>query len=270
MLRESQLSHKVIITLTLLLLTTEQQHSANNNPNLRSFDEGLLFEYIKAQIMTSFNVTVIGIGAMGGGMARALLESSVAKQVQVYDQATTLVVAFHEDAQKAGKTPPNKATKLSEAVTAETDFVLLVLQNEPQCETVCFGAGEESLLSLVAPGTCVILSSTVTAVWAQGAAERFAAKDILFVDCPISGGPVRARQGELTLMASGSENALTKSRPVLDALGSQVHIIEGGAGMGSTVKMVKCKFFLCSDFKRSESLISCPDAFLLFACKLFQ
>ena len=174
---------------------------------------------------------------MGGGMARALLESPVVGQVQGYDHATTLVDTFYEDATAAGKAAPTKATKLSEAVPDKTDFVLIVLQNEPQCEAVCFG-GDECLLSMLQPGKTVILSSTVTAVWAQKAAERFAAKNVLFVDCPISGGPVRARQGELTLMASGTDTSLTKSRLMLDALGSKVHIIEGGPGMGSTVKMV--------------------------------
>lgn len=187
--------------------------------------------------MSPFNVTVIGIGAMGGGMARALLESPVVREAQGYDHATALVDSFYEDAKAAGKAASAKPTKLSEALKENTDFVVVVLQNEPQCEAVCFD-GDECLLSLVSSGTTVILSSTVTAVWSQKAAERFAAKDILFVDCPISGGPVRARQGELTLMASGTEASLTRSRPILDALGSQVHIIAGGSGMGSTVKMV--------------------------------
>jgi len=178
-------------------------------------------------------------------MARALLESPVVGQVQGYDQATTLVDTFYEDAKAAGKAAPTKATKLSEALSDKTDFVLIVLQNESQCEAVCFGGdGDECLLTLLKPGNTVILSSTVTAVWSQEAAERFAEKNILFVDCPISGGPVRARQGELTLMASGTDSSLTKSRLILDALGSKVHIIEGGPGMGSTVKMVVSRSFV--------------------------
>lgn len=190
--------------------------------------------------MSPFNITVVGIGAMGGGMARALLESSVSKQVHGYDHATSLVDAFYDDAVRAGKASPTKATKLAQAVTTETHFVLLALQNEPQCQAVCFDDADESscLFTLLPAGACVILSSTVTAVWAQKAAQKFATKDIYFVDCPISGGPVRARQGELTLMASGSDAALDYSRPVLQALGSQLHVIAGGAGAGSTVKMV--------------------------------
>jgi 3-hydroxyisobutyrate dehydrogenase-like beta-hydroxyacid dehydrogenase len=103
---------------------------------------------------------------------------------------------FHEEATKAGKaSSSNPPTTLAEAVTT-ADFVIVVLQNEPQCESVCFGEGS-SLFSLLSSGACVILCSTVTAVWSQAAEHRFASKSILFVDCPISGGPVRAQEGTL-------------------------------------------------------------------------
>jgi 3-hydroxyisobutyrate dehydrogenase-like beta-hydroxyacid dehydrogenase len=188
--------------------------------------------------MTSqaYNVAVIGIGAMGGGMARALLDCPLVKEVHVYDHATVLVDAFYEDAKALNKAPPYKPSNLSQAVYSR-DFVLIVLQNEPQCETVCFGQ-DKCLLSILKAGVCVMLSSTVTATWSKKAAERFAAKGILFVDCPMSGGPARARTGDLTVMASGDEASLTKAKDILDAVGSQVYLIQGGAGMGSTAKMV--------------------------------
>jgi NAD-binding of NADP-dependent 3-hydroxyisobutyrate dehydrogenase/NAD binding domain of 6-phosphogluconate dehydrogenase len=78
------------------------------------------------------------------------------------------------------------------------------------------------------------------ATWAQKASEKFLGKGIFFVDCPISGGPARARQGDLTMMASGDEQSLEKARPILAALGrdGDIHIIAGGSGAGSTVKCV--------------------------------
>lgn len=150
-----------------------------------------------------YNVTVVGIGAMGGGMARTLLESPVTTQVQSYDQATSLVDKFYEEAQVKGKAAALKPTKLAHAVTSDTDFVLIVLQNEPQCEAVCFGNddddNESPLLALMRPGSCVILSSTVTAAWTQRAAKLFATRNVLFVDSPISGGPVRGEVCEMTI-----------------------------------------------------------------------
>ena len=196
-------------------------------------------------------VTVIGIGAMGGGMARALLHSDCTTKVVGYDRDSVLVEAFHLEASSIGKafsspsfpdsdsasTLTRPPTTLAEAIQ-DTQAVVLVLVNESQCEAVCFGASGDDLISLLPSGSCVIVSSTVTATWAKKANELFHAKRILFVDSPISGGPIRARSGDLTMMASGDEDSLTYAKPLLNAMGSQVHLIAGGAGRGSTVKMV--------------------------------
>lgn len=183
-------------------------------------------------------ITVVGIGAMGGGMARALLDSPVTATVTGYDHSVALQDAFHDDAAAVHKAPSAKPTSLANAVKG-CDFCLLVLVNELQCQEVCFGGGDgENLVSLLAKGSCVILSSTVTAVWAKAASAKFEKAGILFCDSPVSGGPARARQGDLTLMAAGSNESLQTAEPVLAAMAREVHVIPGGAGMGSTVKMV--------------------------------
>jgi len=92
-------------------------------------------------------------------------------------------------------------------------------------------------LELLEEGSCVVLCSTVTATWAKSASEKFKSKGIDFLDCPISGGPVRAAAGDLTIMASGEDKVLDKASSILESMGES-HIIQGGAGMGSTVKMV--------------------------------
>uniref|UniRef100_A0A7S4KC67 3-hydroxyisobutyrate dehydrogenase n=2 Tax=Odontella aurita TaxID=265563 RepID=A0A7S4KC67_9STRA len=186
------------------------------------------------------DVTVVGIGAMGGGIARALLRADATKTVCGYDRSDSLASSFLEEAKEAGKARGNEVPRrLDEAVTNETDSVILVLVNERQCEEVCFGGqADDNLLSLMKSGSCVILCSTVTATWAKRAAERFAARGIRFVDCPISGGPARAKTGELTMMASGDDDSMARAVPLLNAAGRDVHVIPGGAGFGSTVKMV--------------------------------
>jgi 3-hydroxyisobutyrate dehydrogenase-like beta-hydroxyacid dehydrogenase len=183
------------------------------------------------------NVTVVGIGAMGGGMARALLESDSTTTVVGYDTNGQAVEIFFRETQVANKSPKNVPKSLADAITTQTNIVVISLVNEGQCEQVCFG-GDENLFKLLSKGSCVILTSTVTATWAKKADEIFRAAGIKFVDCPVSGGPARARDGDLTLMASGEEDCLSYSRPVLDALARDVHIIQGGAGGGSTVKCV--------------------------------
>lgn len=173
-------------------------------------------------------------------MGKALLGSPATSAVVGYDRSTSLADAFFDASKAVNKASGLSAPKtLNQAITGATNFVVLVLVNESQCNQVCFGDSEEgNLASLLTPGACVILCSTVTATWARKTNERFKALGISFVDCPISGGPVRAAAGDLTLMASGEEDSLKMARPLLDAMGGEVHIVSGGAGMGSTVKMV--------------------------------
>mmetsp|Transcript_8420 Transcript_8420/g.12337 ORF Transcript_8420/g.12337 Transcript_8420/m.12337 type:complete len:652 (+) Transcript_8420:230-2185(+) len=191
------------------------------------------------------HVTVIGIGAMGGGIARTMLTSPTTQTVIGYDQNMELVQSFHNEALSVGKAllasnddtnhPPKR---LSEAITSNTDVVILVLVNEGQCDSVCFGGGGENVLGLLKEGSCVILCSTVTATWAINASTQFQTKNIHFVDCPISGGPARAATGDLSIFASGDAASLDVAMPLLKAAGKEVHIVPGGVGMGSTVKMV--------------------------------
>ena len=186
-------------------------------------------------------VTVIGLGAMGGGMARALLRSPAIKEVAGFDLSRDLVSKFYAEAKEANKAGPEAEAptdlSLQNFVNIETDVVLIVLVNESQCNSICFD-NATNLESLLRPNAAVILSSTVTPAWSKRAYQRFAEKNIQFCDCPISGGPVRALAGEITIMASGQEQSLQYVDPLLQAMGKEIHIIPGGSGMGSTVKMV--------------------------------
>ena len=219
------------------------------------------------------HIVVVGLGAMGGGIARALLHSSVTQTVTGFDKSVTIVNEFHAESLALGKVQSEKPpASLDEAISADTDFVILVLLNEMQCHNVCFGSSKHSsslpsnpvtshsngamsesntsqsnLVSLLPNNSCVVCCSTVSAGWAKIASETFrqSNRHISFVDCPISGGPTRARLGTLTMMPSSDEKiSIEEAMPVLSAMAEMstseggIHIIEGGAGMGSMVKMV--------------------------------
>jgi len=164
---------------------------------------------------------------MGGGMARALLDSDVSTEVSGFDMDAASLEQYYKDAQAANKAPPKVPHSQTDSIATDTAFVVLALVNEAQCDTVCFG--KDGLIDLLEPQSCVILTSTVTATWARKANDLFRTKDIDFVDCPMSGGPARARKGTLTMMASGDEVSLSKAQPLLDAMGSDVHIIKSGS-----------------------------------------
>ena len=201
-------------------------------------------------------VTVIGLGAMGGGMARSLLRSPAVSSVSGYDLSRDLASSFYSDASAAGKArPPSLPPSpyaLGDFVDRGTDVVLIVLVDESQCQSTCFGGGggKVDLLSSMREGSVVIVSSTVSASWCASAASRFAERGIRFLDCPVSGGSIRAGAGDLTIMASGTTAgddgngktslscALSAVDPLLRAMGREVHVVTGGVGMGSTAKMV--------------------------------
>jgi len=195
------------------------------------------------------NVTVIGLGAMGGGIARALLRSNEINTVTGYDLSYDLTRKFREEASAIGKSDGDEIEvcdttyPLNQAITQKIDAVVVALVNESQCNQICFGdtGGTDSsmnLKSLLRSGSCVIVCSTVSASWCRSAHAQFSKINIKFVDCPMSGGPIRALKGELTLMAAGEEDDLAFAKPILAATGKEIHIIPGGPGMGSTVKMV--------------------------------
>ena len=104
------------------------------------------------------NVTVIGLGAMGGGMARSLLRSPSIGNVSGFDLSPEIVSQFYAEAKEAGKATsdiPSELT-LENFVTKETDVVLIVLVNEAQCNSVCF-ENDVNLESILRPGSTVIL-----------------------------------------------------------------------------------------------------------------
>jgi len=176
-------------------------------------------------------------------MARSLLRSEAVNSVSGFDLSPEVVSKFYFEAKAAGKAfcaeDPEKLTLDKFVVGKTTSVVLIVLVNEAQCQSVCFDSSNSiDLESLLQPGSTVIVSSTVTPAWSKRTFARFAKKGIRFLDCPVSGGPVRALAGEITIMASGEPEDLERADPLFQAMGTEIHIVNGGAGMGSTVKMV--------------------------------
>ena len=111
-----------------------------------------------------YNAVVIGVGAMGGGMGNALVDSPLTKTVTGYDRSAKAANYFFDIANHKQKAPQSIPTSLTEAISREaTDFAILSLVNESQCDDVCFGGSEgNNLLSLMPKNSCVVLTSTVT------------------------------------------------------------------------------------------------------------
>jgi putative dehydrogenase len=163
---------------------------------------------------------------MGAGMARNLLKAGFA--VTGCDRRATALEALVEAGGKAAANPAGAAAR------ANLLFVMVV--NDAQVEDVLFG--RDGALETLAPGSTVVLCSTVPAAFVRDLAPRLLERGIHLLDAPVSGGAIGAEGGTLTIMASGSAEAFAAADAALAACASKVHRLGDQPGIGSTVKAV--------------------------------
>ena len=167
---------------------------------------------------------IIGLGAMGMGMARNVLGAGIAlRGFDLSDGARARFEALGGEAFG------------SAAVAAEgADLVLIMVVNAEQAEAVLASGVTEALV----PGATVMLSSTVAPSSARHLAGIVEAAGHVMLDAPVSGGQVGAEAGTLTVMASGPEAAFARAEPVLQAVSRNVHRLGDAPGLGATYKVV--------------------------------
>lgn len=176
--------------------------------------------------MTATIVGFIGLGAMGRGMAGALVAAGF--RVQGYDVNPAAVAAFTA----AGGVGVASAAESAREAAA---LVVMVL-NAEQADMVLFGEGGAA--SALPHGAVVLLTSTVNPAFARATGARLAARGLEYVDAPVSGGTARAAEGKLSIMASGSPRAFELAAPVLDTLAENVYRMGDAPGQGSSMKLV--------------------------------
>ncbi len=171
-------------------------------------------------------VGFVGLGAMGMGMAQSLVRAGL--PVRAYDINPAALETFVQAGGQA-------AASCAEAAAGADVFVVMVVSAE-QAEDVLFGSGEAA--GHLPPGAAVMLSCTVPPAYARETAARLAAMGLDMLDAPVSGGPLRAADGTLSVMASGSPSAFAKCQPVLDAVAANVYRMGDAAGLGSVMKSI--------------------------------
>jgi 3-hydroxyisobutyrate dehydrogenase-like beta-hydroxyacid dehydrogenase len=120
------------------------------------------------------------------------------------------------------------------AVAAASDVVILCVPDAPQVEEALFGP--RGVAAGARARMLVIDMSTISPTASQRFAARLNADGLAFVDAPVSGGPVRAATGSLTIMVGAGEVDFVRAEPILNAMGTPHH--QGPVGMGETVKLV--------------------------------
>ncbi|MCA3312416.1 MAG: NAD(P)-dependent oxidoreductase [Roseomonas sp.] len=171
-------------------------------------------------------VGVIGLGSMGMGAALSALRAGL--NVTGCDPRA----AARDEFVAAGGAAVAKASDLP----AGMDALVVLVVNAAQTETAVFGP--DGAGPRMAKGGVIISSATMAPDAARALATKAEAAGLLYLDAPVSGGAVKARAGEMTVMGAGSESAFAKAAPVLDAIATKVWRLGHEIGIGATVKVV--------------------------------
>ena len=183
-------------------------------------------------------VGIIGLGAMGGAYARNLLAGGIS--VSGFDPDP----AAQEMLSKAGGTPQ---TTYGDWL-AQCELVILSLAN-----IKILADSAEKLSGILKPGQVVLETGTFTLDTKQAAKKRLDSCGAILLDCPVSGTGAQAAVADLVMMASGSEEAFTRIKPLLEHFTKSI-IYAGPFGNGSKMKFVANHAVYVHNCAASESL----------------
>ena len=188
-------------------------------------------------------IAFIGVGNMGGPMARNLMTAQHA--VTAFDP----VEAALADIVEAGAT---RAASAAAAVKG-AEAVVTMVPAGPEVRDVYLGGGE--VLEAVDPGTLLIDCSTIDVATAREVAGEAAARGFEMVDAPVSGGTGGAVAGTLTFMVGGPDAAFEKAKPILEHMGARI-VHCGPAGNGQAAKV-------CNNMMLAISMLGVCEGFTL-------
>ena len=171
-------------------------------------------------------VAVLGIGAMGHGMATSALRAGIPTIVWNREPEATRDLA--ELGAEVAETAADAARRAGIVITMVTD-----------ADAVISIARDQGMLAGLAPGAIWVQMSTIGVAGIERVAALVDAErpDVTLLDAPVSGSKVPAEQGQLTIFASGPDEARSRVGPLFDALGQRT-IWVGPVGAGSRLKLV--------------------------------
>jgi 3-hydroxyisobutyrate dehydrogenase-like beta-hydroxyacid dehydrogenase len=187
---------------------------------------------------------MIGLGNMGGRIARRIREGSYA------------IVGFDTNAEQRERSGIDTAASVAELAGA-CDVVFLSLPDSRVVEAVVGGDG--GLLESARAGAVVVDLSTASPDSSIAIHASFAERDVAFLDAGISGGAAAAEKGSLSIMAGGDGAALTRVTPVLETFSASVYHM-GAPGSGHTTKLINNFLNAISLAATSEAMVAARSA----------
>jgi len=169
------------------------------------------------------NIGFIGLGIMGKPMAGHLIAGGHTLFLKTRREVPAELVA-------AGGTACASAAGVAE----KSDVVILMLPDTPDVENVLFG--EDGVAEGLSDGKIVVDMSSISPIATKGFAEKVAAKGASYLDAPVSGGEVGAKNAALSIMVGGAESDFDLVKPLFDLMGKTVTHV-GPVGSGQVAKV---------------------------------
>ena len=177
-------------------------------------------------VRTQEQVAVLGIGAMGHGMATSALRAGIPTIVWNREPEATRDLA-------------GLGAKVAETAADAARRAAIILTMVTDADAVMSIARDQGMLAALAPGAIWAQMSTIGVAGIERVAALVDAErpDVMLLDAPVSGSKDPAAQGQLTIFASGPDGARSRVAPLFDALGQRT-IWVGPVGAGSRLKVV--------------------------------
>lgn len=165
----------------------------------------------------------IGLGIMGKPMARNLMKAGY--RLTVHNRSRGSVEELSKEGAEAAGSP--------QEVAKNSEVVITMLPDSPDVEKVVLGPA--GVLEGVRPGILFVDMSTVAPSTSVKVNEALKGKGVEALDAPVSGGEIGAKEGTLSIMVGGEEQAFQRALPILRAMGKNI-VRVGGPGAGQVAK----------------------------------
>ncbi len=175
--------------------------------------------------MAKTSVALLGLGIMGGGMARRLLGAGF--PLTVYNRNPAKAAALVQEGARQAKSPREAA--------AGADVVLCMVADDAASRSVWLAP--DGALAGMKPGAVGVDSGTLTVGWVTELAAAVRAKGCEFLDAPVTGSKLQAAAGEMNFLVGGSAAALEIARPALATMSKNVYHL-GPNGSGALLKLI--------------------------------